>query len=189
MLFLPHAQVDLPSMTIVVRAPRGVSSVAPALRALVRELDPGLPVPSIVDVAASRVETAAGPRFNLSLLGAFAAIAFVLAVTGVYAMLAFAVAERRREMAIRVALGASRHRIAGLILRNGMALMIAGLVGGAAVALGTTRVLSSLLYGVDPMDPLTFAAAGAVLLIGGGLACYLPARQAGRLDAIALLRE
>jgi predicted permease len=189
MLFLPHAQLELPAMTIVARTSDDLPRVAQALRDVVRVMDSTLPAPSIQEIAANRSELAAGPRFNLYLLGAFAAIALVLAVTGVYAMLSFAVAERRREMAVRLALGASASRIARLVLRNGLTLTIAGIAAGTAAALASTRLLASLLYGVEPTDPLTFAAAASFLMLAALLACYLPARQAARLEAITVLRE
>jgi ABC-type antimicrobial peptide transport system permease subunit len=190
MLFVPHAQVDVPGMTIVVRTPSGITGVAAPIRELLRELDAALPAPALYEIGVSRAEGAAGPRFNLSLLGAFAVIAVVLAVTGVYAMLAFTVSERRREIAVRLALGASGPRHARLVLRKGLGPTDGGgVAAGTAAAFGVTRVLSSLLYGVEPTDPLTFAAAAALLLFVAALACYLPARQASRLEPIDILRE
>jgi predicted permease len=189
MLFLPHAQVDLPSMTIVARTPQGMASVAPALRGILRELDPAIPAPSIYDIESSRAATAASSRFNLSLLGVFAVVALVLAVTGVYAMLAFTVAERRREIAVRLALGADGSRIARLVLLDGLFLAVSGIAAGAAAAFAATRLLSGLLYGVTPTDPWTFGAAATVLIVAALFACVLPARQAMRVDAIAILRE
>jgi predicted permease len=189
MLFVPHAQVDLPSMTVVVRTRSGLASVAPDLRRVLREVDAALPAPAIHVISESRAERAAGPRFNLSLFAAFAVIALVLASTGVYAMLAFTVSERRREIAVRLALGASGPRIARSVVQNGVGLTIAGVVVGSAVALAATRVLSRLLYQVTPTDPLTFAAAGATLILVAALASYLPARQASRVDPVDILRE
>jgi putative ABC transport system permease protein len=104
-------------------------------------------------------------------------------------MLAFTVSGRRREIAVRLALGAGGPRIARLVLRNGLGLAAVGVAAGSAAAFGVTRVLSNLLYGVEPTDPLTFAAAAASLLSVAALACYLPARQASRLDPIEILRE
>jgi predicted permease len=189
MLFLPHAQVELRGMTIVVRSGREVAALAPDLRAVLRDVDPMLPPPSIQAVADSRAALAAGPRFNLSLLGAFAIIALVLAVSGVYAVLAFTVAERRREIAVRVALGATGPSIARLVLKNGLGLAAAGVAAGSVAALAATRVLSGLLYDVAPTDPLTFAAAASLLLVVAAVASYLPARQAARIDAIDALRS
>jgi putative ABC transport system permease protein len=176
-------------MTILVRTTTGVASVAPAMRQAARELDPLLPPPPIDDVAASRAQSTAGPRFNLWMLGAFAAVALVLAATGVYAMVAFTVSARRREIAVRMALGADAARIAGLVLRNGVGLAIAGIAAGTLAAFAVTRVLSRLLYDVTPTDPLTFAAAAALLVAVAALACYIPARQASRVDPVSILRE
>jgi putative ABC transport system permease protein len=189
MLFVPHAQVDLPGMTVLLRTPLDVAAIAPALRATVRSLDPALPPPDVHTVEASRSAAAAGPRFNTALLGAFAAIAFVLAVTGVYAMLAFTVVERRRELAVRIALGASAREIVRLLVAGGLALAGAGTVVGLVLAAGITRVLGSLLYDITPTDPFTFTGATLALLVSAGIACYLPARRAGRLDPLTVLRD
>ena len=189
MLFVPHAQAEVPTMTVLVRTPLDTAAIAPALRAAVRSVDPSLPPPEVHTVEASRAAAAAGPRFNAALLGAFAGIAFVLAITGVYAMLAFTAIERRRELAVRLALGASAHGIVRLLVAVGMSLTAAGLGLGLALAVVSTRVLRSLLFDVAPTDPLTFAAAALTLLAAAALACYLPARRAGRLNPIAVLRE
>ena len=188
MVFLPHAQVDLPAMTVLIRAADG-ATVAPVVRDLVRRVDPTLPAPSIYPIETSRAGTAAAPRFNLALLTAFAAIALALAVSGVYAMLAFTVAERRREIAVRLALGASGARVARQIVWNGLALTAVGVLIGGAAAVAAAGVLSNLLYGVQPTDRLTFAGAAAVLLAAGALACLVPARQAMRLDPLDVLRQ
>jgi ABC-type antimicrobial peptide transport system permease subunit len=188
-LFVPYAQVQLPSMTIVVRTAAGMASVAPAMRQAARDLDPLLPPPPIDDVAASRAQSTAGPRFNLSMLAAFAAIALALAATGVYAMVAFTVSARRREIAVRMALGADGARVARLVVRNGVGLAIAGVAAGTLAVFLVTRVLSGLLYDVTPTDPLTFAGAAALLVVVAALACYIPARQASRVDPVSILRE
>lgn len=188
MLFLPHAQVDLPAMTVIVRTPLG-AALAPALRDVVRGLDPALPAPPIYEMEVSRAEVAAGPRFNLLLFTAFATLAVVLAVSGVYAMLAFTVLERRRDIAVRLALGADGARVTRLVLQNGLTLALAGIAVGSLAALVLTRVLSTQLYGIEPTDPLTFAAAAAALLGVAALACYVPARHASRLDPMTILRE
>lgn len=189
MLFVPHAQVDLGGMTVLLRTPLDVGSVAPALRAVVRSLDPALPAPDVYEVEASRAAAASGPRFNTALLGAFAAVAFALAVTGVYAMLAFTAVERRRELAVRIALGASAREIVRLLLAGGLTLAGIGIVVGLALAAGLTRLLRSLLYEVAPTDPWTFGGAALALLAAAALAGYLPARRAGRLDPLTVLRD
>jgi putative ABC transport system permease protein len=189
MLLVPHTQVSVPAMTILVRTGLNLSAIAPALRAAVRDMDAALPAPEIHDVESSRAGAAAGPRFNTALVGAFAAIALVLAVTGVYAMLAFSVEERRRELAVRLALGAGAGDIVRLVLGGGLTLAAVGAAVGAAAAVATTRVMRSLLFDVAPTDPATFMGAAAMLLAAAALACYLPARRAGRLDPVAILKD
>jgi predicted permease len=188
-LFVPHAQVDVPFMTIVIRSQEPAERMAPAVRQVIRDLDAGLPAPPIHPLARSRAEATMAPRFNLLLLGAFATIALVLAVTGVYGTLAFMVSERRREMAVRLALGASGPQVVRLVLRDGLGLSMLGVILGIGGAVATTQVLSRLLYGVQPTDPLTFAAATLALLSAAAVASYLPARQASRLDAAAVLNR
>ena len=189
LLFLPHAQVDLPGMTVIVRTTPEARGLEGQLRAAVRESDAGLPAPPVFDVAVSRADVMAGPRFNLSLLSGFAAIALVLAMTGVYGMLSFTVAERRREIAVRLALGADQARIARLLLSNGIRLAALGIAAGTLAGISATRALSALLFGVTPTDPATFAAAALGLLGIAAVTCYLPARRASRLDPAAVLRE
>ena len=186
-LFVPHAQVDVPAMTVVIRTSLDAAHMAQALRAVLRDVDAELPVPPVQPIGVNRAYASAGQRFNMALLAGFAGIALALAVSGVYAMLAFGVAERRREIAVRLALGASADGITALILRSGLALALAGVAVGTAAALAMTRVLTSLLYGVEATDPLTFAAAAGLLLAAAAVACYVPARQAARLDPLAIL--
>ncbi|MGH8636990.1 MAG: FtsX-like permease family protein, partial [Burkholderiales bacterium] len=109
--------------------------------------------------------------------------------TGVYAMLAFTAVERRRELAVRIALGASAREIVRLLVAGGLALAGIGIVVGLTLAAGITRVLQSLLYDVAPTDPWTFGTAAVVLLAAAAFACYLPARRAGRLDPLTVLRD
>ena len=188
-LLVPHAQASIPAMTMVVRRGRGAGETAPGLRAAVRDLDAALPPPEVHDVGASRTTAAAGPRFNTALVGAFAAIALVLAVTGVYSMLAFMVVERRRELAVRLALGAGPRDIVGLLLGGGLTLTALGTALGVLAAVAVTRLMRSLLFDVAPTDPSTFAAAAVVLLAAAAVASYLPARRAGRLDPLTVLRD
>ncbi len=118
----------------------------------------------------------------------FAAIGLALAASGIYAMLAFTVAERRREIGVRVALGADQRTIARMVLREGLVVSLAGITAGCVAALAVTRVLEGLLFEVDPADPITFAIVTAGLLLVALLACYLPARQATQVDPITVLR-
>jgi len=188
MLFVPYEQVDPPKMTFVVRSRPDAPPIGPAFRALLSEMDAALPTPAVEPVSVSRAASAAGQRFNLALLVSFAAIGLALAASGIYAMLAFSVAERRREIGVRVALGADRRTIARLVLREGLLVSVAGLAAGSVAALAITRVLEGLLFEVDPADPITFAIVTAGLLLVALLACYLPARQATKVDPVTVLR-
>ncbi len=188
MLFLPHAQIPMPSMTVLVRAPRPESLTA-QIRAEVRRIDPLLPPPATALVDDNRERAFAGPRFNTWLLGAFAVIAVTLAATGVYAMLAFAIGERRREIAVRLALGARPATIMRMVVGEGMRMTAAGLVAGLLAALWLTRYLSTLLFDVSVSDPAIFAAVAAALIVLALAASLIPARQASRMDPLAGLRE
>ena len=189
-LFLPHAQhpdVFLPSL--IVRTALPPESVAPALRARLAAYDPQLlvqrirPMDEVVHGALSR------PRFNLVLIGTFALLGLALAAVGIYGVVAFLVAQRTREIGIRIALGARGADVLRLVVGEGMAPIAAGIVAGLAASVMLTRVLRTLLFGVTPLDPLSLAAAPAVLAAVALLACYLPARRATRVDPMVALRD
>ena len=129
-----------------------------------------------------------GQRFLSSLVGSFAMLAALLAALGIYGVLSYAVTQRTREIGIRLSLGASRGRVLGEILREGMLLAAAGFVVGMAGALAAGRLMESLLHGLKPRDPAIFAATGALLALVTLLACYIPARRAARLDPMRALR-
>ena len=135
-----------------------------------------------------RDHNVASDRLNLGLLGGFAVLALVLAIIGLYGLLSFTVTQRQREIGVRMALGASPQQVRRMVVIQGMQLALVGVVIGVASALGLTRLMSSLLYGVKPWDPITIALV-AVLLSGVTLlATYLPARRASRVDPMVALR-
>jgi putative ABC transport system permease protein len=140
------------------------------------------PMPVLVD------EKLVRPRFNLLLLGVFAGVALLLAAGGVYGVLAFAVARRTRELGIRLALGANRRRVIGMVVRQGVGPALAGAVVGVAGALVLGRLLGSMLHGVTPNDPATIAIVTASLLVVAVLASWIPARRATRIDPSSALR-
>ncbi|HXG90615.1 MAG TPA: ABC transporter permease [Vicinamibacterales bacterium] len=189
MLFVPHAQVDLPAMTVIIRSSLDAAAMAPALRDVLRQTDASLPPADVEALVTSRDAASAGQRFNFWLLTAFAAIAFALAVSGVYAMLAFSVAERRREVAVRLALGASARAIISLFFANGVKLAALGVTIGTLAALAVTRLIASVLYDVTPTDGPTFIAAAGSLMIAAAIASYVPVRRAMRADPISILRQ
>jgi ABC-type antimicrobial peptide transport system permease subunit len=127
-------------------------------------------------------------RFQLTLMGAFSASALLVASLGIYGIVSYSVARRRNEIGIRMALGARRSQLLGLVIRQGMTPVVIGLAAGIGVALFLGQAIRGLLFGVRPADPLTIAGVAVVLLIVGALACFIPARRAAGRDAIAALR-
>jgi ABC-type antimicrobial peptide transport system permease subunit len=124
----------------------------------------------------------------MMLLSCFALLALALAVLGVYSVVSYSVAARTPEIGLRMALGATKREVAVRILRQGLLFVLGGLLAGLLVALGLTRLMTTLLYGVPPTDPLTFGVVFAIFLVIGGFACYLPARRATKVDPMTALR-
>ena len=129
------------------------------------------------------------PRFNMMLMGVFGAVALLLAAIGIYGVISYSVAQRTREIGIRMALGANERSIIRSVVARGMAPALVGVVLGLSAAFGVTRVLVSLLVGVQPTDPLTFVAIAAILMLVAAAACYVPARRVTRVDAVDALRS
>jgi putative ABC transport system permease protein len=132
--------------------------------------------------------TVAEPRFRTWLISSFAALALALAAIGLYGVIAYSVAQRTHEIGIRIALGAAASDVVSLVVREGVLVAAAGAIVGLAASAALTGVMSSLLVGVTPRDPLAFAAAAAILLIVAALASYLPARRATRIEPLEALR-
>jgi ABC-type antimicrobial peptide transport system permease subunit len=153
-----------------------------------RAMDPTLPPPAFKRMDEALADSIAPRKFTFVLLGIFAALAATLAVVGLYGVLAHVVADRTREIGIRAALGADRRRVLGLIMKQGGLLVTAGIAGGMVGAAALTRLITGLLYGVSPRDPLTLTA--VPLLLGGVamLATLVPAWRAARVDPVIALR-
>jgi putative ABC transport system permease protein len=176
------------SMTMVIRTSIDPSSVATAIRGEVRQVDRNVPIYE-VQTMSQRLSTSVSPRrFNLFLLGLFAALALALAALGIYGVISYAVTQRTHEIGIRLALGAKGSDVFRLLVGHGMFLVGIGVTLGLIGAWALTRVMSSLLFGVRPTDATTFAAVSAVQIIVAFLACYLPARRAAKIDAMVALR-
>ncbi len=193
-VFLPAAQVPAglagtlgSGMMWIVRADPS-TALASTVRRVIAEIDPGQRILRLQQMEEIVSSTTADSRFDAWLLGALAAVALVLTAIGVYGLLAFSVAQRRHEIGTRLALGANRADILRLVLRQGVALTVIGLCFGLAGAFILARSLATLLFGVKPNDPASFALVGLLLLLVGVLASYLPARRATKVDPMVALR-
>jgi ABC-type antimicrobial peptide transport system permease subunit len=159
-----------------------------SVRAAVRDLDPSIVVDGVRTMEQSHASGLGDTRIVLVLLGLFAAIALVLAGAGIWGVVALTVAERRREIGLRMALGARADQLVGAVMRQGMTATLVGAFIGGWAAWGLSRLLSSLLFGTGTHDPVAFAGAAGVLLVGAALASLIPARQATRVDPARTLR-
>jgi ABC-type antimicrobial peptide transport system permease subunit len=152
-------------------------------------VDPALAIANVTTMREVVRELSAPQRFSATVLTAFAAGALLLAGIGLFGVLAFGVAQRTREIGVRVALGAARSEVVGLILKQGMLLVAVGLVIGLAGSLAATRVMRSLLYETDVYDPVTFVVVPLLLAVVSLAACYVPARRAAIVDPMVTLRS
>jgi predicted permease len=174
---------------LVVRTEVDPRSLAGAVRDAVQGIDPEQAVFDVRTMEERVADAASGVRFNATLLGFFGFVALLLAAVGVYGVVAYSVAERTHEIGIRMALGASRRDVAGMVMSQGTVMTLAGLGLGLAGAVFATRYLTSLLYGIAPRDPVTLGAAAGMLGVVALVACYLPARRAMRVDPMVALRH
>ena len=193
-LYLPHAQKRWPWMswlTMLVRAEPGrdAAELAGSLRAAVWEQDPALGIQALTTLDRLNADSIARRRFAMTLLLAFAALSLVLGMVGMYGVLSYSVAQRRREIGIRMALGADAACVRGAMLRQALLLTGAGIALGGVGALALSRVLGTLLYEVSPADPTTFAVVTALVVLVAAAAAWLPARRATRVDPLVVLRE
>jgi putative ABC transport system permease protein len=184
-MYVPVAQLadDIyPPRDLAVRVAGDPMALAEPLRKAVWQVDPQQPVAHVRPMTALLDEEVASRGVQASLLGAFALLALVLAALGLYGVLSYAVAQRRREIGIRMALGAPARAVVRMVVGHGLRLVAIGLALGVALALAATRALAALLYGVSATDPATYAGVAAALAVVAAAASWLPARQAARLD-------
>ena len=190
-LYVSYLQSADTQMTLVIRTAGDPLQVVAAARNEVRSVDPDQPVANVRTMENIVAASVARPRFNMLLLGIFAAVALVLAAVGLYGVISYSVGQRAHEIGIRVALGAKRSDVLGMVLRQGMTLVAAGLVVGLGAALLMSRVLaslSSLLYDVSSTDPVILAGVVLILAATAMVACMLPALKATRVDPVTALR-
>jgi len=191
-VYVPLAQVpdNLPlSLLLVVHTASSPFALAPSLRNVVQQLGSDVAIADLESGQDLLSDAVAQPRSNASLFVIFAGLALVIAGVGIYGTLSYTVAQRMRELGIRMALGAQRQQIFGIVLRQGMGSVAAGMLVGGLAALGATRSLRSLLFGITPTDPLTFAMALLILAAVALAACYFPARRAMAMNPMSVLRS
>ena len=188
-MYVSFAQRPERRMNVVVRTEaRNALELTPTLRAQVKAFDQKQIIWRTRTLEELLGNSVAPRRFNMMLLGIFASVALILAAVGLYGVMSYSVSWRVHEIGIRMALGANRSNVLGLVVRQGMTLTLIGLALGLVGAFSLSRVLRSLLFGVTPTDPLTFAGVSAVLIIVALLACLIPARRATRVDPMVALR-
>ena len=187
-LYFVQTQFPYRNMNLVVRGQGAPELLATVMRDELKRLDAGLPLANVRTLDQVLDASTARSRFVMALLSGFALLALVLAAVGIYGVLSYDVSQRRKEIGVRLTLGASPGKVRRLVLGKGMLLASLGLVLGALSAFALCRLMASLLFGVSPSDRVTFAAAVAVILAISFAACYLPARRASEVDPIEALR-
>jgi putative ABC transport system permease protein len=186
--YIPHPQMQSANMNLVVRTNADPASLTGAVRGAIRGLDKDLPIYRVKTLEQTVADSMAQRRFALTLLIAFAALAMVLAGVGLYGVMSYSVTQRSHEIGIRMALGARAADVLRLVVRQGMSLALIGVGLGVVGAFLSTRLMTTLLFGVKASDPLTFAALALALTLVALLACFVPARKATKVDPMVALR-
>ena len=186
--YFPSAQISNNGMTIVLKASGDPNQLIAAARQQVKAIDPDQPIYSIRTMDEIRAESVAPERLNLTLLSIFAGIALVLAVVGIYGVMSYSVTQRTHEIGIRMAIGAQPRDVFRMVITQGMMLALIGVGLGLIGAFGLTRLMTTMLFGVEPTDPATFAAIAVLLTVVALVACYVPGRRATKVDPVVSLR-
>lgn len=187
-IFYAGTAGHMTAMTLVVRTSVAPQTLTSAVQETVRSLDRNLPVSSVVSMEQVVSDTLWQPRFNLQLIGLFAALALVLAAIGLYGVMSFSVTQRTHEVGLRMALGAGRGDVIRLMVGQGMRLAMFGVGLGLLTAFALTRLMTTLLFGVSATDPLIFAGIALLLALVAFVACWIPARRATKVDPLIALR-
>jgi putative ABC transport system permease protein len=188
MVFWPHAELTYGGMTMLVRTNSDPAALAPAVRGVIRSLDPQQPIGEISTMESLLSVSVARQRFSASLVTVFSILALVMAAVGIYGVMSYTVLQRTHEIGVRMALGAQRNDILKLVLKTGIVLGVIGVVVGLAASFAVTRLLATLLFEVTTTDKATFAAVSVGLFLITLVACYVPARRATKVDPLKALR-
>ena len=186
--YFPFLQMPDNGMTVIIKAGSDPNQLLASVRAAVKSIDPDQPIYSPRTMGEIRAESVAPERLNLTLLAIFAGIALVLAIVGIYGVMSYSVTQRTREIGIRMAIGAQRRDVFTMILGHGMKLALIGIGLGLGGAFALTRLMASMLFGVEPTDATTFAGIAVLLTFVALLACYLPGRRATKVEPTVSLR-
>ena len=186
--YLPQSQVPFSELTVVVKTSNDPRALVGSVTREVQAMDSDLPVFSVKTMDEYVSSSVAAPRFNTTLLSIFAIVALVLTVIGLYGVMSYSVAQRTNEIGIRMALGAQTRDVLGLIVKDGVKIVVIGLLLGMGGALALTRLLETLLFGVTTRDPVTFLFIAGLLSLVAMLACCIPALRATRVDPLEALR-
>jgi putative ABC transport system permease protein len=188
-IYVPYKQaLWWRAMYMIMRTTGDPLSHVPAVRAAVTSVDPEIPLQEVRTMERLIGESVAEPRYRALLLSAFGVLALILASAGIYGVMSYTVSQRRRETGVRLALGATSGDVMRLVIRDGMRLAGIGVIVGIALAWMSTRVLTSMLFDVSPLDPLTFGSMALFLTTVGFVACMIPARRASRTDPMTAIR-
>jgi putative ABC transport system permease protein len=186
--YYPQRQTGWPSMRLVVRTAADPIALLPAIRDVIRGIDPAVPVAEVRSMDQVVADSVAPRKLSMVLVVSFAALALALASIGLYGVIAYSVTQRRHELGVRMALGAGRGDVLRMVGARGLLLTVVGLAAGIGASLAATRFLSDMLFGVTPIDPLTYASVAVILLFTASAAVYIPARRATRIDPMEALR-
>jgi putative ABC transport system permease protein len=186
--YFAYNQMPLPSMTVIIKGTSDPNQLLGSVRQAVRQIDPDQPIYNPRTMGEIRAESVAPERLNLTLLAIFAGIALVLAIVGIYGVMSYSVTQRTHEIGIRMAIGAQPRDVFTMILGQGMKLALIGIGLGLVGAFALTRLMASMLFGVEPTDATTFSAIAVLLTVVALLACYLPGRRATKVEPTVSLR-
>ncbi|PWT81528.1 MAG: ABC transporter permease, partial [Acidobacteria bacterium] len=186
--YFPFLQIPNGGMTVIIKGASDPNQLMAAVRQQIKGIDPDQPIYGIRTMHEIRAESVASERLNLTLLSIFAGLALVLAIVGIYGVMSYAVTQRTHEIGIRMAIGAQSRHVFQMILGQGMALALIGIGLGLIGAFALTRLMATMLFGIEPTDPLTFGAIAVLLTTVALLACYIPGRRATKVDPVVSLR-